>query len=466
MGKTKLLRDPDYMIFLKDSQLGVFYEESGCVYQIEESNNIKLIFNKRYGVRSTLKLYQIPKPVDNILNIFFVEKSTTSKTYILWRLELEFKQITTNHSYKSIVRIYEIPSGLVNKFRVDNFSKDIMILNFKFEILAAKDGFIIDAANTNIQEDGSCLVYHGEHLLHISENKLFIYGFKITTAVKPNKIELRSLDSIEIKKDSKYTFFSCLEMLNGNFVLFFQVKPELNRKLRGEIDYVFMVTQKLSIQEKLNEIFSFKSPKELKWLTENEFEKIQEKCDMAFKIGLSKKQVYLELWNRSNKREISDYKFLLDTMDYQTIKQEIEFKLKKASMPFNEVYKIEQACFEMLGADLFSNSNSNFNEKTIKNYLISHFLLRKLSHFKDVNIGNPANMKSVVTTNSKGEEEHVKMFMIDIQQYVHTVALELKSHFMEYVTKIAIEDRPEEENFRIFVRNFKFPLRVIYFQLL
>lgn len=61
---------------------------------------------------------------------------------------------------------------------------------------------------------------------------------------------------------------------------------------------------------------------------------------MAFKIGLSRKQVYLELWNKSNKKQISDYKFLLDTMDYETIKDEIEKKLKKASMPFNEVYKI------------------------------------------------------------------------------------------------------------------------------
>jgi len=41
-------------------------------------------------------------------------------------------------------------------------------------------------------------------------------------------------------------------MLNGNFVLFFQVKPECNNKLKGEIDYTITVTQKLSIQEKLN----------------------------------------------------------------------------------------------------------------------------------------------------------------------------------------------------------------------
>jgi hypothetical protein len=53
------------------------------------------------------------------------------------------------------------------------------------------------------------------------------------------------------------------------------------------------VTQKLSVQEKLNEIFAFRSPQELKEMTMNDLARIQEKCDMAFKIGLSRKQVYL-----------------------------------------------------------------------------------------------------------------------------------------------------------------------------
>lgn len=188
VARTRLLGLPRFMLFLKDSQLGVFYETSATIYQIEESNAVRMIFNKKYGVAEGLRLFQIPRPIDSTLNIFFIERSSTSKTYILWRLELQFKVITQNHSFKSIVRIYDIPSGLVNKFKIDNFSRDVIILNFKFEILAARDGFIIDAANTNIQEDGSCLVYQGDHLLHVSENQLFIYGFKILTNVKPNKI--------------------------------------------------------------------------------------------------------------------------------------------------------------------------------------------------------------------------------------------------------------------------------------
>jgi hypothetical protein len=69
-------------------------------------------------------------------------------------------------------------------------------------------------------------------------------------------------------------------------------------------------------------------------------------------------------------------------------------------MPFNEVYKIEQACFEMLRSDLFSNSVCT--EKCIKNYLISHFLLRKLIYFKNTNLNNPNNMKNVMIINEQG----------------------------------------------------------------
>jgi hypothetical protein len=41
---------------------------------------------------------------------------------------------------------------------------------------------------------------------------------------------------------------------------------------------------------------------------------------MAFKIGLNRKEVFLELWNKSGKSTVDDFKFLLDTLDYETIK--------------------------------------------------------------------------------------------------------------------------------------------------
>jgi hypothetical protein len=54
----------------------------------------------------------------------------------------------------------------------------------------------------------------------------------------------------------------------------------------------------------------------------------------------------------------------------------------------------------MLRADLFSNANCN--EQAIKNYLISHFLLRKLIYFKNTNVQNPNNLKVAQIINEKG----------------------------------------------------------------
>ena len=68
-----------------------------------------------------------------------------------------------------------------------------------------------------------------------------------------------------------------------------------------------------------------------------EIESIEEKVDMAKKMGMDRKEIYLRLWNNSNKTTVEDFKFLLDTLDYETTKLEIEKKLKKTSMNYREV---------------------------------------------------------------------------------------------------------------------------------
>ena len=47
---------------------------------------------------------------------------------------------------------------------------------------------------------------------------------------------------------------------------------------------------------------------------------LMEKADMAKKMGLNRKEIYLRLWNNSNKSSVDDFKLLLDTLDYDTIK--------------------------------------------------------------------------------------------------------------------------------------------------
>ena len=50
VSKIKTVEEPEFLLFLKDTIFGVFYKTQLVVHQIEETNYIRQIFNKSYGV--------------------------------------------------------------------------------------------------------------------------------------------------------------------------------------------------------------------------------------------------------------------------------------------------------------------------------------------------------------------------------------------------------------------------------
>ena len=54
----------------------------------------------------------------------------------------------------------------------------------------------------------------------------------------------------------------------------------------------------------------------------NNPEFIEEKYSIALKMGLSFKEIYLQIWNRSKKSTLEDYQYLLATKDYKLIKND------------------------------------------------------------------------------------------------------------------------------------------------
>lgn len=74
-----------------------------------------------------------------------------------------------------------------------------------------------------------------------------------------------------------------------------------------------MLTNTIKMEDKLREVL----PQEL---TQFKLDNIEEKADMANKMGLKRKDIYLRLWNNSNKSSVDDFNLLLDTLDYDTIK--------------------------------------------------------------------------------------------------------------------------------------------------
>lgn len=50
------------------------------------------------------------------------------------------------------MRVYDIPNHLLKDLKISNYTRDTLVMNFKFELLAAKDGYIMDSANINIEK--------------------------------------------------------------------------------------------------------------------------------------------------------------------------------------------------------------------------------------------------------------------------------------------------------------------------
>jgi hypothetical protein len=61
---------------------------------------------------------------------------------------------------------------------------------------------------------------------------------------------------------------------------------------------------------------------------------LQDIQDVAEKMGLMKKEIFLELWGQSSKRTKNDFDILLETEDYKTIMAQIKVALRKSSMSF------------------------------------------------------------------------------------------------------------------------------------
>jgi hypothetical protein len=85
------------------------------------------------------------------------------------------------------------------------------------------------------------------------------------------------------------------------------------------VPYLLAFTRFISVENKAAKLFGFEG----RDLAVVEMKEIEEKVDAAKKMGLGVREIYLDLWNRTKKRTVQDFCFLLDTLDYETISKEI-----------------------------------------------------------------------------------------------------------------------------------------------
>jgi len=83
------------------------------------------------------------------------------------------------------------------KLSIQNYTKEIILMNLEHQSMASKNGYLIDTVNVSVKGEGEFLKYiHPETILHITKKHVEVYNFSINMAVKPEKIVLRSMDSI------------------------------------------------------------------------------------------------------------------------------------------------------------------------------------------------------------------------------------------------------------------------------
>ena len=72
----------------------------------------------------------MPNAVENNLNIFYIKKSDKLKTFELWFMQMNLR----GHDIEitELMKVYDIKEGLEKKIKLENFSKEIFLMNLGF----------------------------------------------------------------------------------------------------------------------------------------------------------------------------------------------------------------------------------------------------------------------------------------------------------------------------------------------
>lgn len=108
---------------LKNGNFALFYAKGFEVFSVfEETKSIKSILKKQYEIKNpNLRLFQIPQPFENMLNIFFEEITDKKEIFTLWNIEVEF--LAKDVRMSKISKVYELPYELRKAVTLENYSK-------------------------------------------------------------------------------------------------------------------------------------------------------------------------------------------------------------------------------------------------------------------------------------------------------------------------------------------------------
>ncbi len=99
-------------------------------------------------------------------------------------------------------KVYDIQKNLRYEIKLLNISANIFFMNLKTEIVAVKNGLIIDNIGVNFRFDNCYLKIIGnDTLVHILTDKIEFYHLSLNYQVMPEKISVTPFDSIYFPRD-------------------------------------------------------------------------------------------------------------------------------------------------------------------------------------------------------------------------------------------------------------------------
>jgi hypothetical protein len=393
--------------FVKNAGIYIIMQTKIEFYRISwVCEKAELVKSLSYALElgSGLSIFRVPEAWDSTLNVYYSSRSEGGK-FNLWMQSFVSLARVERPEIGKVVRIYSLEEEVRERIEIFNFNSEICLIQFQNKLIAFKNGFVIDAVSTNIHQPSYFIKYvpSRKTLFHFLDSVIDIYALAMLDRTKPEKFKLMCRDCLEFAYRTSGQLFNILHLGQDRFAFFFETHASRTSSDNPNVTYRFAITQPVSLRAKLDRIYP--SPQEIQSYS---LEQLYEKSNIAEKMGLSKREAFLELWLRSAKSSIVDFQILLSTRHFPTIEAQVEHKLKRQSMSMRELLKIYGECLTMLQERVYSETCSL---EDLKEYTSCHFLIRKLEMLRWIfSSGSP--QEGAILVNVKDYYEYKDLSII------------------------------------------------------
>ena len=255
---------------------------------IHEQVEVCTTFTHAFDYGPNFKLYFVPQAIDSSLNLYFYEnkvKKDEASKFGLWMQTIEARAKSDTPTMGKLALVCNINVQERREFRIYNYSKEFCLIKFPYNIIAIKNGYLVDEAFTNFRNEHSFIEYvESTHtLIHYRNGYIDLYNLRLNTAVKPERIVLECVDSLKFQPPEQAEFYRIMSLKAEQYAVFYQKRGICQPQLQ----YSFSVSYEVDLKRKIDHMYL----KDLK-IEESEIQGLSDKCREAEKFGMTTQEAF------------------------------------------------------------------------------------------------------------------------------------------------------------------------------